>query len=301
MKRARFSMRLAGLTLVEMSIGGLVSTAVGLAVFAFLDAGSYLSAKNLSLNLTSNQMRGALDRVEQVMQQGDEDSDPVLISTTGAAVANGTAAAGVRFDRYIDSPYVADLTTTVTGSTQVKLNRATASIASLKVAKGEVAGNVIRFDGTASSVRPRIVQLGVYPDYVAAGSGIEALVCPLASALTATYKPTSGDVLTAKLVRQVAFIVMPSGGKNELRYYPTYESTTDLSDPTKYQVITDQIGLQAADATPFNTTTVGTKTFINFSLRVRSSTTDNRLIKRQSDEYNTFSRVDLFLRPKVNR
>lgn len=300
MQRASLSSKRAGFTLVELAIGGLVSTAVGLAVFAFIDAGMYLSAKNLSLNLTSNQMRGALDRVEQVLQQGDADADPILINTTGATVADGTAAAGVKFDRFIDSPYVVDLASTVSGSMQIRIARSAASLASVRPSNAELVGDVIRLDGTAASLRPRIVQAGSNPSSSTA-SGIETITCPLASALTATYKPTSGDILKAKLVRQVAFIVMPNGAKKELRFYHSYESATDLADTTKYAVITDQIGLQAADATPFNTTKVGTKTFINFALRVRSGPTDNRLLRRQSDEYNTFTRVDISLRPKVNR
>ena len=301
MQRAGSSSKLAGLTLVEMAIGALVSTAVGLAVFAFLDAGMYLSAKNISLNLTSNQMRTAIDRVEQVMQQGDQDADPVLINTTGATVNNGTAAAGVRFDRFIDSPYVVDLTSSLAGSTQLRMSRATASISSQRVPKTDLVGDVIRLDGTAVTVRPRIVQSGLLPDYGIPILGVETLVCPLASGLAATYKPVSGDYLMAKLVRQVAFLVMPNGTKRELRFYHSYETATDLADSTKYVVLTDQIGLQPADSTPFNTTTVGEKIYITFALRVRSGTTDNRLLRRQTDEYNTFTRVDMSLRPKVNR
>ena len=96
MKRlARFTSQSA-FTLIELMIGGAVTSAIGLAVFAFLNAGMLLTAKNLSLNLTSNQMRGTLDRVEQILQQGD--TDPVLIDTAGATVTSGPAA-GVKLDR----------------------------------------------------------------------------------------------------------------------------------------------------------------------------------------------------------
>ncbi len=42
------------------------------------------------------------------------------------------------------------------------------------------------------------------------------------------------------------------------------------------------------------------ETFIDFALRVRASDYDKRLATKQVDEFNTFSRVESFLRPKVN-
>ena len=63
MRRTAYSQRSAGFTMVELMVSGVIASAVGLAVFAFLNAGMFLTAKNLSLNLTSNQMRGTLDRV----------------------------------------------------------------------------------------------------------------------------------------------------------------------------------------------------------------------------------------------
>jgi len=296
MKRRNLFKSLAGITLVETLIGTAVTSAVGIAVFAFLDAGTYLSAKNLSLNLTNNQMRGALDRVEQVLQQGD--TNPTLIDTSGNAVGSGQAA-GVKFDRFIDGPYVADQTTTTSTSTSIKLARSTASLSSTRPAFTDMVGDVIKLDGTATSLRPRIISSGSNPSSTTSGT-IETITCPLSAALGTTVKSTTSSVLTAKLVRQVAFIVMQNGSKYELRYYHSYETTTSLSDTTKYTVITDQIATQSADILPFALSTVGGESFVTMTLRVRNGNADNRLLKKQSDEYNTYSRVDSYLRPKVN-
>lgn len=293
MKRGPHSHRLAsGFTLVEVLVSGAVASAVGVAVFAFLNAGMFLTAKNLSLNLTSNQMRTALDRVESVLQQGD--TNPVLIDTTGAAVASGSAAAGVKLDRYVGGPYVVSTATTTAGSTSITLTRSTNVLASPAI---PTVGDVIRIDGTATTVRPRV---NAAPTVSGAGSARENIACPLASSLTSAITATSGSLLTAKLVRQVAFIVMTNGAKKELRYYHSFETTGNLNDAAKYVVITDQLATQAADATPFTLNAVSGEDFVNFSLRVRASNYDNRLRNKQSDEYNTFTRVESFMRPKTN-
>lgn len=280
--------------MVELLVSGVVASAVGMAVFAFLNAGMFLTAKNLSLNLTSNQMRGALDRVEQVLQQGD--NNPVLIDTTGATVT-GTASAGVKLDRYVGGPYVVTTTGTglAAGIASLTLTRSTNSNASPALPQ---IGDVIRIDGTASTARPRVGSAPTVgtPD----GSLHQAITIPLASPLNTSVSATSGSLLTAKLVRQVAFIVMTNGSRKELRFYNSIETTTNLNDPTKYLVITDQLATQSADATPFTIAPVSGEDFVNFSLRVRASNNDNRLRNNQSDEYNTFCRVDTFMRPKVN-
>jgi len=277
-----------------MMVSGAISSAVGLAVFAFLNAGMVLTAKNLSLNYTSNQMRTALDRVEQVLQQGD--CDPILIDTTGATVTNA-AAAGVRLDRFVGGPWVVTTSggTIAPTATSLTLTRSTNFSASPPV---PVIGDVIVIDGTPDALRPRIN--GTPSANTTDGTLFRNTVTlPLASALGTTVTNNSGT-LTAKVVRQVAFIVMTNGSRRELRYYPSIETTTNLNDPTRYTVVSDQIGTQAADVTPFTMTTVSGKSFVNFSLRVSDRNSDQVLLNKQRDEYNTFSRIETVLRPKVN-
>lgn len=293
MERRRLQKPSAGFTLVELMVSGVVASAVGLAVFAFLNAGMFLTAKNLSLNLTSNQMRGALDRVEQVLQQGD--NNPVLIDTNGATVT-GVAAAGVKLDRYLGGPYVVTTTngTLAAGLATITITRSTNALASPALPQ---VGDVLRIDGTATTVRPRVALTSVA---AADGSLHQAVTVTLAAPLSTAVTSSTTSILTSKLVRQVAFLVMPSGTKKELRFYTSIETTTNLNDPTKYTVITDQVGTLAADATPFTLFASSGENFVKFSLRVRASNYDNRLRNLQSDEYNTFSSVDSFMRPKVN-
>jgi hypothetical protein len=279
--------------MIELLVSAAVSSAVGVAVFAFLNAGMFLTAKNLSLNLTSNQMRGALDRVEQVLQQGD--NNPVLIDTTGATVT-GAAAAGVKVDGFVGGPYVVTTTASglAAGITALTITRSTNTSASPALPQ---VGDVLRIDGTDATVRPRVASTSVG---VVDGSLHQAVTVTLAAPLSVAVNISSPSILTAKLVRQVAFIVMSNGAKKELRYYNSMETTANLNDATKYNVITDQLATQSADATPFTLAALSGEDFVNFSLRVRAGTYDNRLRNKQSDEYNTFCRVDSFMRPKVN-
>lgn len=294
MRRLPVPIRNHGFTLIELMVSGVVASAVGLAVFAFLNAGMYLTAKNLSLNYTSNQMRTALDRVEQVLQQGD--ANPVLIDASGVAVT-GVAAAGVKLDRFVGGPWVVTTSGSgiAAGATTLTLTRSTNALASPPL---PTIDDMVKIDGAASTLRPRV---GGNPSVgTPSASQQQTVTVPLAAPLPTAVTSAATAVLTAKLVRQVAFIVKPNGAKRELRYYPSIETTTDLNDATKYTVITDQIGAQSADGTPFTLATVSGKTFINFSLRVGSTTYSQRLLNKQSDEYNTFSRVESVLRPKVN-
>lgn len=280
--------------MVELLVSGVVASAVGVAVFAFLNAGMYLTAKNLSLNLTSNQMRTSLDRVENVLQQGD--TNPVLIDTNGATVT-GAAAAGVKLDRFVGGPWVVTTTggTVAANSTSLTLTRSTHALALPPV---PVAGDIIRIDGTASTLRPRINGI---PTANTTDNTLlrNTLTLPIAGTLGTAVTTTTG-VLTAKVVRPVAFIVMPNGSKRELRFYPLLEASTNLNTLANYIVISDQLATQSADATPFTIEAIAGENFVKFSLRVRASDQDNRLRNKQADEYNTFSRVESFIRPKVN-
>ena len=88
-------MKRQAFTLIEILVGAAISSVLAVGVFALMNAGMILSAKNLSLNLTSNSMRSALDRVEQVVQLGDTTdslSRAQLINTSGTVVATGPAA-----------------------------------------------------------------------------------------------------------------------------------------------------------------------------------------------------------------
>ena len=278
-------------TLVEIMVGAAVSSILAVAIFALMNAGMILSAKNLSLNLTSNSLRGALDRVEHVVQQAD--AMPQLINSSGATVAAGPAP-GVVFDRVVGSPFVVALTSGSVASTatSLTLTRSTNAVASPPPPS---AGDIIRISTTANSLRPRIQS-------VVAGTTDAQLHQPftvnLTAALGTTVTPTGG-VSTAQLVRNVAFLVVTSNGNRELRYYHTFDTAASLNDVTKYTLITDQIGSAPEDATPFSFVQIENKSFVNVSLRVRANAYDKGIRGRQNDQFNTYNRTDIQIRPKT--
>ena len=278
-------------TLIELVVGAAISSILAVSIFALMNAGMILSAKNLSLNLTSNSMRTALDRVEQVVQMAD--TMPELINTSGTVVATGPAA-GIKFDRALGSPYVITITSgSIPGSsTSLTLTRSTHAVASPPVPS---AGDIIRI-ATQATLRPRVSSA-----VAGAVDGLsrQAFTTNLTAALGTTITPSTATVVSARLVRNVAFMVMPANGKPELRYYHTFDTTVDYNDPTKYAVVTDQIGNAAADSTPFSLVTLDSKTYISFSLRVRAGNADAGLRGQQLGDYNTFSRTEALIRPKT--
>jgi hypothetical protein len=218
---------------------------------------------------------------------------PVLISTTGAAATS--PAPGVSFDYFEGGPYVVSAAGASLPSSTASLTlvRSTNVVVSPPI---PAVGDVVMINGAVSTLRPRVTAVSVGSTD---GSLHQSIVVTLAAALgTAVPIPSSG--LTANLVRNVALIVIPSGSGRELRYYDSYETTANLSDPTKYILLTDQVGMQAADATPFSLATIQSSSFVGLSLRVRSSQFDQRLNGKQADQFNTFARVDVYIRPKTN-
>ena len=85
---------------------------------------------------------------------------------------------------------------------------------------------------------------------------------------------------------------MPSNGRQELRYYDTYDTST------AYTVITDQIGVLAADTTPFSIVASENKSFVNFLLHVRSASGAG-IRGMQRDEFNSYNSIETKIRPKT--
>lgn len=289
MKTRRYQNRRAGFTLVELLIGSTIGVIVSLGVFAFINTGSLLTARNLAVNLTANSMRGSLDRVEQLIQQAD--TMPDLIDTSAAAVSGTGPAAGVRFDLFIGSPVVVNPGTLNLGSTTSSLTIRYAQASS----RAPSVGDIIRFDGAAATLRPRISAI---TSNTVVSAGMRDATVTLSSALGTAVNSTTG--LRARIVRDVALVVMPSGGVRQLRYYTDMGSTSDMTDATKYTVITDQIAMETADATPFSLATISTREFVRLSLRLRSKDFDRGLLGKQADQFNTFVQVNFDVRPKTN-
>ena len=271
-------------------VGAAISSILAVAIFTLMNAGMILSAKNLSLNLTSNSMRTTLDRVEQGVQMGN--AMPTLIDTAGADVAAGSAA-GIKFDRVVGSPYVVTLPAggIPASATTLTLTRSTHPVASPPVPS---AGDIILITVNEATLRARIQSVG----NPVTGAGRQSFLITLTAPLGTAVAPITATIVSSRLVRNVAFLVMLANGKPELRYYPTFDTTTNLNLPAGYVVVTDQIGTAAADATPFSIVPVGTQSFVNFSLRVRASNADKGIRAQQQDQFNTYCRIETQIRPK---
>jgi hypothetical protein len=289
MKTQHSSSHQAGFTIAELLVGSTVGIIVSLGIFAFINTSSMLTARNLALNLTSNSMRTALDRAEFLIQQSA--TAPKLIDTSANVVAGTGPAAGVRFDLFVGGPVVADPGT-------LSLTAATTNLAiryAETSSRAPSVGDIIRFDGSPTTLRPRI---GAITSNTAISAGMRQAAVTLSTTLGTPVTSTTG--LRARIVRDVALIVMPSGGGRQLRYYTDMSSTVSLSDPTKYTVLSDQIAMETADATPFSKTTIDGSEFVSLSLRLRASNFDRRLIGKQADQFNTFAQVNTYIRPKTN-
>ena len=285
-------MKRQAFTLVEVLVGTAISALLAVAIFGLLNTGMILSAKNLALNLTSNSMRTALDRVEQVVQMGN--AMPTLIDGAGADVAAGSAA-GIKFDRVVGSPYIVTLPA---GGIPASATTLTLTLSTHPVASPPPpgAGDIVLITVNEVTLRARILSVG---NPVAAGPARVSFLVTLSAPLGTAVAPITATIVSARLVRNVAFLVMPANGKPELRYYPTFDTTTNLNVPAGYSVVTDQIGTAAADSTPFSIVTVGAQTFVSFSLRVRASNADKGIRTRQQDQFNTYSRIETRIRPKI--
>lgn len=279
-------------TLIETLVAGVAAMAVGIAVFAFLNASSFLAAKNLSLNLTSVQSRNTMDRVESLLQQGD--TFPLLINASGATVATGPTA-GVKFDRYLGSPYVIETLTGLTSTmTVLTLVRSTHPLASPPIPQQ---GDILKIDAAPKTLRPKVHSVVALPiDNI---NKRQTMTVTLTAALGVDIPKVNNAPITTKVIRPAGILALTSGGKTQLRYYDNLESATNLNDAAKFSVVSEQLGLQSGDNTPFNTVTISDRTFISFSLKMRAGNFDRRLLGKQMDEFNTFSRVDASVRPRA--
>jgi hypothetical protein len=125
-------------------------------------------------------------------------------------------------------------------------------------------------------------------------------------AITVTLQGTVGanilwdatTVKTAKVVRRVAFFVLPNGPRNELRYFNNAEAIANFATSTDYSLVTNNIGTAAADTAPFSTTTVSGRNFLSVELRVRAGQYANRLSTKETNNFSTVERVSVTLSPK---
>ena len=150
---------------------------------------------------------------------------------------------------------------------------------------------------SSKTVRPRIQSVNPGSISSARQPCDVTFEAPLGIAMTVP----NGNIVSARLIRNVAFLVMTSGEKPELRCYDSFDTTTNLNDNSKYVVVTDQIGTASDDVTPFSITTTNGQSIVNFSLRVRASNNDKGMRGQQQDQFNSYNRTETQIRPKISQ
>lgn len=283
----------AGFTAVELVIATTVSMLIGAAIYYFLNLSTVLYAKNISLNYSNTSLRVALDRINVEVSRAM--GMPTLINADGTDASSSTGpAAGIRFDKYIGGPFVvvhpggAGLSAS---ATSFQMRRSTNALASPPV---PAANDVIRIEDSTTTLRPRVSSC------TAGGvsSGLQTLTVNLQSALGSSISWIPSENKSADIVRRVAFVVAANGGRNELRYYPAADAVTNYSNASSYVVLTNDIGTQSGESTPFSIVTHNNRELLSIALRVKNRTNDQFLSKRELQEHNTFLRVDTLMRSR---
>jgi prepilin-type N-terminal cleavage/methylation domain-containing protein len=273
----------AAFTLTEMMVALGVAVVVSALAYAYLRTGTLLVAKNVSMNLSNNDLRGSIDQIADRLQSAV--NIPVLVNTSGAASAS--PAAGVYFDRLLGDPYIV---THPGGSglgssaTTLTITRSTSAYASPPIPQ---AGDVLLIDGAPSTLRPRVSTATI----AGASGGLQSLSITLTAALGTAIPWDATQAKTSKLVRREALIVMPGNPRPSLRRYHSFETTTDLTDATKFAVVSREVGNQGAELTPFSLVTAGLDTLLNIDFRVRAIGFDNVMSGREINGFSNYMRV----------
>ena len=268
----------SGFTLVETLVAASVGIVLAGLSFAYLRAGTLLLAKNVAVNMSNNDLRGAMDQIQDRMQTAI--TVPILINTSGVVSAAPTA--GIYYDRLLGESYVvthpggSGLTAAATTAT---VTRSTDAYASPPI---PAVGDVLLIDGAASTMRPRVSSVSAG----AVTGGLQTITITFTAALGTAISWNATDVKTATLVRREALIVMPAGERSELRRYDAYESA-----PTQYTVVSRQIGTQTGETTPFSIVTVGLDKLVNVDFRVRAKGSDYALATKELNGFSGFMRV----------
>ena len=268
----------SGFTLIEILVAASVGIVLAGLSFAYLRAGTLLLAKNVAVNMSNNDLRGALDQLQDRLQSVT--NVPILINTSGAVATAPTA--GIYYDRLLGESYVVTHpggSGLAAAATSVLVTRSTDAYASPPI---PAAGDVLLIDGAASTMRPRVASVSTG----AVTGGLQTITITLTAALGTAISWNATDVKTAILVRREAMIVMPVGARSELRRYDAYESA-----PTQSTVISRQIGTQTGETTPFSIATVGLDKMVNVDFRVRAKGSDSALATKELNNFSSFMRV----------
>lgn len=289
---------------MEMLVAVVILGVFGVMVTSFTVTETWLYAKNTSLNASHTSVRSALDRLANELQQSQ--NLPALIDATANATA-ATTAAGVSYDRLVGSPYKIEHpggSGYPANATSVSVTRSTDPLASAPL---PVPGDSLLIglsDGTT-------VRAQVSTAVITSTNSVnkrQTVRLNLTGPLGAAVSWDSTQIKTGQVVRRQAFIVIPSGPRNELRFYQSFEPIPDLNTPGNYVVITNEVSTATnpdgtpRDVTPFSIDTSGGDKLVKASLRMQAKDYDASLANKQKNSFNTFVQIDVTLpsrlRPK---
>jgi hypothetical protein len=281
-------------TLVEVLMYGLLAAVLGAVVYHTMRTGSSLTAKNVSLNRSHEELRTALDRLANHLRMSR--NVPTLLNVNGGVVATGPAA-GLRYDRILGEPYVLDPVLTAGSlpatATTLAVHR---SVSSLGAPPMPAVNDILIIETPSGVIRARIASVNAS----AAGANTQKITLGFSAPVGKALSWGVNQPHWARLVRQEAFLVVPStSGGNELRFYPTFEPIPTLSDKTKYTVITNQIGTDAGEGTPFNVIDSNGDKMVQANMRIETRDYNRWLASRQANEMNTFFRMNLSLTSRL--
>lgn len=273
-------------------IGLVILVLVGGLAYSVLIGATTLMAKNVSLNASSTTLRAALDRLYSEVNQANGLPKLINADSSAAATAAGPAA-GIAFDRYQGGPYIvtnpgtSGLSAT---ATSFAMTSSTDPLASPPIPQKN---DVVSMDG--GNTRPL-----VNSSTASTSGGLQTHTVQLQSAIGTPIPWTTDVQKTAYLIHREAFIVVPTGGRAELRFYRNAETlgVGNYNDATTYVVLTRDIGTANGETTPFSIVTQGTTSFLNVAMRIEDRQFNAYLAGRQANEFNTFLRVDTMLRPR---
>jgi hypothetical protein len=284
----------AGLTLPELMVYAVLVGVVSLVGYQALRAGSSLSVKNVSINRSHEALRSALDRLSNNLRAAR--NVPTLLTDDGTPAA-GAPAAGIRYDRTLGEPYVLhppEGAGSISASdTNLSMWRSTEDIGLPPIPE---ANDVVLVDTPTGMIRGRVQSVDVL---TGDGSGKQKIMLTFAGPAGKSLSWAAHQPQWARLVRQEAFIVVPANGKNELRYYPSFQVTPDVDDPASYVVVTDQLGTEPGDAKPFSIVDSNGDKSVRADFRVRAVDHNRWLTGKQAGDFNTVFHMDLSLTPRL--
>lgn len=280
--------------MVEMLMAVSAAGIVAMCIAAYLSGSSLLFAKNVSTNLTNNSLRSAIDKITQGVTEGC--SSVTLIDTSGNTVSSG-AAAGVRFDEYLGGPYV------VTNSSGTGLAATAMSVVITRYVSNDAPipaqNDVLLLDGSPTV---RLVVSSVVAGSIDSSTNRQSLTLTLASAPGTAIPWQASRIKQAHLVRRQAYVVIPSGSRNELRFFSPAETIgnyiTAASDPTKNKLVIKNVGIDAGDSTPFAISSVDGTNFLQLTLRVRSDQYGTRLAGKEANKFSSIQRIQSLVNPR---